>query len=69
MRDGDGWKECGFPFFSVELVEGSTGFVLVFAFLLVSRTGTSDGCFSSWATSLRLKSLKHVGGRQDHDAS
>ena len=59
----------GVPFFSVELVEGSTEFVLVFAFLLVSRTGTGDGCFSSWATSLRLKSLKLIGGREDHDAS
>ena len=33
----------GVPFFSIELVEGSTEFVLVFAFLLVGRTGTGDG--------------------------
>ena len=48
----------GFPFFSGELVEGSTEFVLVFAFLFASRTSTGDGCFSSWATSLRQKTQK-----------
>ena len=69
MRVGDGWKELGVTFLSVELVEGSTEFVLVFAFLLVGRTGFGDGCFSSWATSLRLKSLKQKGAREDHDAS